>query len=251
AHASHLAKAAEADCVLIDLFGICASLPDVPVVIPTVNDQQLAELRQRNIVSLPNPQVTQSLLPLADVLQNYPLKQLIISSFLPASYMGDEKVAELAGQTARLLNGIPLDENVQRLAFDVFPVKSANLSAQVQKIFPQLDNVVFHPVQVPVFYGMAQQVSAFFDYEVSSEVVAEMWQQNALLDYQPETLITPVINGEKENGENDVKLHLSNLSQIESAVQNGIEFWSVADDQRFTLALMAVKLAEQVYQAGY
>ncbi|MFZ7202898.1 oxidoreductase [Avibacterium avium] len=251
AHASHLAKAAEAGCVLIDLFGICASLPDVPVVIPTVNDQQLAELRQRNIVSLPNPQVTQSLLPLADVLQNYPLKQLIISSFLPASYMGDEKVAELAGQTARLLNGIPLDENVQRLAFDVFPVKSANLSAQVQKIFPQLDNVVFHQVQVPVFYGMAQQVSAFFDYEVSSEVVAEMWQQNALLDYQPETLITPVINGEKENGENDVKLHLSNLSQIGSAVQNGIEFWSVADDQRFTLALMAVKLAEQVYQAGY
>ncbi|MFU2047692.1 oxidoreductase [Avibacterium gallinarum] len=249
--ASHLAKAAEAGCVVIDLFGLCASLPDVPLVIPTVNDAQLVELRQRNIVSLPNPQVTQSILPLSEILQNYPLKQVVVSSLLPASYMGDEKVAQLAGQTAQLLNGIPLDENVQRLAFDVFPVKSANLSAQVRKIFPQLDNVVFHQIQVPVFYGLAQQVSAFFDYDVASEAVAEMWQQNSLIEYHPESQITPVLNGENENGESEAKLHISNLNQRESAVENGIEFWSVADEQRFNLALMAVKLAELVYQSGY
>ncbi|MCW9733829.1 oxidoreductase [Avibacterium sp. 20-15] len=249
--ASHLAKAADAGCVVMDLFGICASLPDVPLVLPTVNDQQVMELRQRNIVALPNPQVTQSLLPLADLLQQYPLKQVLITSLLPASYMGDEKVAQLAGQTARLLNGIPLEEQAQRLAFDVFPVQRANLSAQVQKIFPQLDNVIFHQVQVPVFYGLAQQVSAFFDYDVEPERVVQSWQQNALLSYHPDTLITPVINGENENGESEVKLHISNLKQQQSAVENGIEFWSVADEQRFNLALMAVKLTELVYQAGY
>ncbi|MCW9718382.1 oxidoreductase [Avibacterium sp. 21-599] len=249
--ASHLAKAADAGCVVIDLFGICASLPDVPLVLPTVNDQQVMELRQRNIVALPNPQVTQSLLPLADLLQQYPLKQVLITSLLPASYMGDEKVAQLAGQTAKLLNGIPLEEQAQRLAFDVFPVQRANLSAQVQKIFPQLDNVIFHQVQVPVFYGLAQQVSAFFDYDVEPERVVQSWQQNALLSYHSDTLITPVINGENENGESEVKLHISNLNQQQSAVENGIEFWSVADEQRFNLALMAVKLTELVYQAGY
>ncbi|URL02975.1 oxidoreductase [Avibacterium sp. 20-126] len=249
--ASHLAKAADAGCVVMDLFGICASLPDVPLVLPTVNDQQVMELRQRNIVALPNPQVTQSLLPLADLLQQYPLKQVLITSLLPASYMGDEKVAQLAGQTARLLNGIPLEEQAQRLAFDVFPVQRASLSAQVQKIFPQLDNVIFHQVQVPVFYGLAQQVSAFFDYDVEPERVVQSWQQNALLSYHSDTLITPVINGENENGESEVKLHISNLNQQQSAVENGIEFWSVADEQRFNLALMAVKLTELVYQAGY
>lgn len=245
--ATYLAKAAEAGCIVFDLFGLCASLPDVPLVIPTINDHQLMEIRQRNIVSLPNPQVTQSILPLVELLRNYPLRQCFVTSLLPASYMGDEKVANLAGQTAQLLNGIPLDENTQRLAFDVFPVKSANLSNQIQKIFPQLDNVIFHQVQVPVFYGLAQQVSAFFDYEIEVQTVADMWLQNGLLEYHSEKVITPVINGENENGESDVKLHISSLNTLE----NGIEFWSVADEQRFNLALMAVKLVELVYESGY
>ena len=51
---------------------------------------------------------------------------------------------KLAGQTARLLNGMPLEEGETRFAFDVFPQQAANLNLQLQKIFPQLDNVIFH-----------------------------------------------------------------------------------------------------------
>ena len=35
-----------------------------------------------------------------------------------------------------------------------------------------------------------------------------------------------------------VKLHISQ----QSAVENGIEFWTVADEQRFNIALLGVKL---------
>lgn len=38
------------------------------------------------------------------------------------------------------------------------------------------------------------------------------------------------------------KLHISTLS----AAENKIEFWSVADEQHFNLALMAVKLLELI-----
>ena len=55
-------------------------------------------------------------------------------------------------------------------------------------------------------------------------------------------MITPVLNGEKESDEETVKLHLGNLS----AVENGIEFWSVADEQRFNLAFLTVKLLEKI-----
>ncbi|AVI96647.1 putative uSG1-like protein [Haemophilus influenzae] len=37
------------------MLGVCSALSDMPVVVPTVNESQLLELRQRNIVSLPYP----------------------------------------------------------------------------------------------------------------------------------------------------------------------------------------------------
>ena len=73
---------------------------------------------------------------------------------------------KLAGQTARLLNGMPLEEGETRFAFDVFPQQAANLNLQLQKIFSQLDNVIFHQIQVPVFYGMAQSDRTFQIYQI-------------------------------------------------------------------------------------
>lgn len=223
------------------MLGVCSALSDVPVVVPTVNESQLFELRQRNIVSLPDPQVSQLALTLAPILQETNLNQVFATSLLPASYTDAETVTKLAGQTARLLNGIPLDEEETRLAFDVYPHQTPSLSNQLQRIFPQLERATFHAIQVPVFYGLAQKVTALSDYDFDYP------PQNSELITLEETLITPVLNGEQENGEESVKLHLSQIS----AVENGVEFWSVADEQRFNLALLSVKLLEGIYQQGY
>ena len=235
-----LAQAAESGCVVVDLKGICSALSDVPVVLPTINEQNLTELRQRNIVSLPDPQVSQLALSLASITQQTNLTQVFATSLLPASYTDGETVNKLAGQTARLLNGMPLEEGETRFAFDVFPQQATNLNLQLQKIFPQLENVIFHQIQVPVFYGMAQKVTALADYEFDFQL------QNPLIELH-DSLITPVINGENENAEEGVKLHISQ----QSAVENGIEFWTVADEQRFNIALLGVKLLESIYHQGY
>ncbi len=154
---SHIAQAAEQGCIVIDMLGVCSALSDVPVVVPTVNESQLFELRQRNIVSLPDPQVSQLALTLAPILQETNLNQVFVTSLLPASYTDADTVTKLAGQTARLLNGIPLDEEETRLAFDVYPHQAPSLSNQLQRIFPQLDRATFHAIQVPIFYGLAQK----------------------------------------------------------------------------------------------
>ncbi|BFU62926.1 MULTISPECIES: oxidoreductase [Rodentibacter] len=239
--ASHIAAAAESGCIVIDMKGVCAALSDVPVVVPSVNEVDLVELRQRNIVSLPDPQVSQLALAIYPLLQTANFSQIFITSLLPASYQNTDTVNKLAGQTARLLNGIPLEEKEPRFAFDVHPQTTLSLSQQLQKIFPQLDSVLFHAVQVPVFYGMAQKVTALSDYDVDFQP-----QENDFLQYH-DNLITPVINGEMESGESQVRLHISGLS----AVENGIEFWSVADEQRFNLAYLSVRLLEAIYHQGY
>lgn len=244
--ASHLAKAADSGCVVIDVLGCCANLSDVPVVLPGLNDNQLSDLRLRNIVALPNPQVTQTLLALGQWIQTESLKQIMVTSLLPASYTNTEMVSTLAGQTAQLLNGIPLDEDQKRLAFDVFPLNPQNLSVQCRKIFPCLENILFHQIQVPVFYGMAQMVTLLAEHEMDTDSLCRYWQTSEWIHYHQDKTITPVTNGEMEVGE-PAKLQISALS----AVENGIEFWLVADEQRFNLAFMSVKLAEQIYLHGY
>ncbi|PVX33479.1 aspartate-semialdehyde dehydrogenase [Pasteurella langaaensis DSM 22999] len=242
AQATHIANAAEAGCVVIDIKGVTANIAGVPVVVPSANDEHLAHIKQRNIVAMPDPQVSQLVLSLSQCIEQYQLTQLFVTSMLPTSYTDGETVSKLAGQTAHLLNGIPLDDGEQRLAFDVFPKSAVNLSAQLQKIYPTV-NAVFHAIQAPVFYGMGQKVTALSAYELDPEQIKAQWQGNELLQVE-DNLITPVLNGEQESHEESVKLHLSNLS----AVENGIEFWSVADEQRFNLALLAVKLLETIEQ---
>lgn len=247
AHAVHMAKAAQAGCVVIDLKGVCASLNDVPLIVPSINDEQLVVL-QRNIVSLPDPQVTQFVFSVSQFARENTLSQVLITSLLPASYIDSDTVNKLAGQTAQLLNGIPLDEEQQRLAFDVFPSpkSTVSLAAQVEKIFPQLSNVIFHQVHVPVFYGMAQMVTLRSEYEFDAQAQLQAWQANELVDYREASALTPVTNGEAEAGEAP-KLHIGGLT----ALENGMQFWLVADEQRFDIALLSVKLAELVYQKGY
>ena len=247
AHAAHMAKAAQAGCVVIDLKGVCASLNDVPLIVPSINDEQLVVL-QRNIVSLPEPQVTQFVFSVSQFARENTLSQVLVTSLLPASYIDSDTVNKLAGQTAHLLNGIPLDEEQQRLAFDVFPSPKspASLAAQVEKIFPQLSNVIFHQVQVPVFYGMAQMVTLRSEYEFDAQAQLQAWQANELVDYREASALTPVTNGEAEAGEAP-KLHIGGFT----ALENGMQFWLVADEQRFDIALLGVKLAELVYQKGY
>ena len=89
-------------------------------------------------------------------------------------------------------------------------------------------------------------MTALCDYEWDTDALLTAWKAHELLQYE-ETLITPVINGENENAEETVKLHISDLNQRE----NVVEFWTVADDQRFNLALLTVKLVELIYRQGY
>ncbi len=239
--APHIANAVEVGCKVIDVLGVCAEISGVPVIVPSVNDEQINEILPHNIIALPNPQVTQTALALATLVQQIPLNQVMITSLLPASYQNAETVGKLAGQTARLLNGIPLDDNEQRLAFDVFP-QTSHFSNQLAKIFPGL-NTIFHAIQVPVFYGMAQKITALSDYEIDTERLEQQWQQNDFIQFE-ENLMTPVLNGEKESTEEAVKLHINSLT----AVENGVEFWTVADEQRFNLAFLAVRLLAKIHQ---
>lgn len=252
AQAEVLAEAVKAGCVILDLYGITALIGDVPVIVPSVNDENIANLRERNIVALANPQVSQLALALKPLLAQ-PLNQVFVTSLLPSAYFGDEKVKELAGQTARLLNGIPFDENSERIAFDVVPANvqgeeknlpfSKAFELQLAKVLPNLTAcTTFHAVQVPVFYGVSQMVSVQSEYQLDAEQLSEAWKAANWINFNEETVITAVKNGENEE-ENALE-----ISQLLAKSEQEIQFWTVSDEQRFSLAFLAVELLELVLE---
>lgn len=242
--AEWMAKAVQAGCLVFDVKGIGASLASTFVSLPYIQQHRLPV--KPPIISLPNPQVSQVALAIDGLVQQQQINQIMVSSLLPASYSGQDSVEKLAGQTARLLNGIPIEKTKKRFAFDVFAAKENGLSLQLQKLFSSLDDSIFHAIQVPVFYGLSQLVTVKSDYPIDTEQLVAHWQAQPYIKYHEEQF-TPVQNGELEAEQEEISLHISGLS----AVENGVEFWLVADEQRFSIALMTIKLAEWIYQQGY
>lgn len=250
AQAEILASAVQAGCIVLDLYGISALIQGVPVVVPSVNDEALSNLRERNIVALANPQISQLVLALNAVVDQ-PVSQIFATSLLPSSYFGDEKTKQLAGQTARLLNGINLDDEAERVAFDTVPANAqaaeksqpfAKLAElQFAKIFPNWNvELVLHSVQVPVFYGLSQMVTLSSHETLDTENLSQQWESQEWVNFHQQNVITPVKNGENEE-ENALQ-----ISQLLSKGENALQFWSVADEQRFSLAFLAVELLKRV-----
>ncbi|MEG9490328.1 oxidoreductase [Mannheimia indoligenes] len=252
AQAEVLAEAVKAGCVILDLYGITALISDVPVIVPSVNDENVANVRERNIVALANPQVSQLALALKPLLAQ-PLNQVFVTSLLPSAYFGDEKVKELAGQTARLLNGIPFDENAERIAFDVVPANvqgeekklpfSKAFELQLAKVLPNLTAcITFHTIQVPVFYGVSQMVSVQSEYPLDAENLSTEWKATSWINFNENSVITAVKNGENE------ERNALEISQLLVKSEQEIQFWSVADEQRFSLAFLSVELLKLVLE---
>lgn len=250
AQAEQLAAAVKAGCVVLDIYGITALIGNVPVIVPSVNDEAVAGVREQNIVALANPQISQLALALKPLLDK-PIRQIFVTSLLPSAYFGDEKVQELAGQTAQLLNGIPLDDEKARVAFDTVPADvqtneknmpfSKAFSLQLAKILPNLTAcTTFHSVQVPVFYGVSQLVTVQAEYSINTEELSQAWQQQSWLNFNEGKVITPVKNGEEE------EQNLLQISRLLSRSEHSIEFWSVADEQRFSLAFLSIALLKTV-----
>lgn len=115
--------AAQEGCIVIDTSGVFAQEPDVPLVVPNVNPQVLADYRNRNIISLADSSVSQLVTAIKPLVDAAGLGRITLTNMLSMSSYGKAAVDELAGQSARLLNGIPAEEGrfSKQLAFNMLP----------------------------------------------------------------------------------------------------------------------------------
>ncbi len=106
--------AAEAGVVVIDNTSHFRYEYDIPLVVPEVNPEAIAEFRNRNIIANPNCSTIQMLVALKPIYDAVGIERINVCTYQSVSGAGKAGIDELAGQTAKLLNGIPA-ENKQFL----------------------------------------------------------------------------------------------------------------------------------------
>ena len=223
--------------------------PDVPLVVPTVNPAVLADYRNRNIIAVADSQVSQLLTAIKPLMDVAGLGRITLTNLLSVSAYGKAAIDELAGQSARLLNGVPAEEGSRfskQLAFNMLPLladsegavpEERRLVDQVRKVLQDEGlPVAVNFLQSPVFYGNAQTVHL--------ETLRPIGAEEARDELQG-------FDDIQVTDENDYPTQVTEASGNEllsvGCIRNDygipeiIQFWSVADNVRFGGALMAVK----------
>lgn len=256
ASAAWIDDATNAGCLVIDSSGLFALEPDVPLVVPEVNPYVLADYRNRNVIAVADSLTSQLLAALKPLIDQEGLSRIAVTSMLSASAQGKKAVDALAGQSAKLLNGIPIDEDDffgRQLAFNMLPLlpdregsvrQERRIVDEVRKIL-QDDGVMISAsvVQSPVFYGHAQMVSFEALRPLAAEEAREAFSRGEDIVLSEETDYPTQVGDASGNPQLSIGCVHNDYGMPEQ-----IQFWSVADNVRFGGALMAVKIAEKLVQ---
>jgi aspartate-semialdehyde dehydrogenase len=256
----HAPRAAAAGCVVIDNTSHFRQEPDIPLVVPEVNPQALADYAVRNIIANPNCSTIQMLVALKPLHDAAQITRINVATYQAVSGTGKEAIEELAGQTARLLNGQPVERAVypKQIAFNVLPQidsfqdngytrEEMKMVWETRKIFDDPD-IEVNPtcVRVPVFHGHAEAVHIETARKLTVPQARKLLRAAPgvkLLDkHEDGGWATPV----SEAAGHD-PVYVSRLRE-DISHPRGLNLWVVADNLRKGAALNSVQIAEKLIE---
>ncbi|WP_445371551.1 aspartate-semialdehyde dehydrogenase [Methylomonas sp. HW2-6] len=254
--AEYAPKAAAAGCVVIDNTSQFRYDDDIPLVVPEVNPDKVADYKNRGIIANPNCSTIQMLVALKPIYDAVGISRINVATYQAVSGTGKEAIEELATQTANLLNAKPVSPSVypKQIAFNVLPQidvfmdngytkEEMKMVWETRKILGDAD-ILVNPtaVRVPVFFGHSEAVHIETKQKISAARVRE------LLSHAPGvTLLDERENGgyptavTESSGHDDVF-----VGRIREDISHpsGIDLWVVSDNVRKGAALNSVQIAE-------
>jgi aspartate-semialdehyde dehydrogenase len=252
--------AVEAGAVVIDNSSAFRMDPDVPLVVPEVNEQALEG--HHGIIANPNcvaaPLVC-ALKPIADVAG---LERVILSSYQSVSGTGTAAVEELREQTRGFLAGDEPEPSVypHQIAFNVLPhidvFREDGYTGEERKVADETRKMLEMPdlavsatcVRVPVFLGHSESVQI----ETTDRISAEAARN--LLMVAPGVVVVdePALNryplARDAAGHDEVFV---GRIREDSSHPRGLALWIVSDNLRKGAATNAVQIAESLVTRGW
>ena len=251
-------KAAEAGCVVIDNTSEFRYDDDIPLVIPEVNPEKIADYKTRGIIANPNCSTIQMLVALKPIYDAVGIERINVCTYQAVSGTGKQAIEEVVSQTAKLLNGKPVTCEVypKQIAFNVLPQidvfmdngytkEEMKMVWETQKIFAD-KSIKVNPtaVRVPVFYGHSEAVHIETCQKIDAKTVCELLEKAPGVTVMDERVDGGYPTAVTESSGND-DVFVGRIREDISCPQ-GIDLWVVGDNVRKGAALNSVQIAEEL-----
>jgi len=251
--------AVQAGAVVIDKSSTWRMDPEVPLVVPEVNPEDLR--KHKGIIASPNCTtigLVMALKPLHDLAR---ITRVIVTTMQAVSGTGKEAIEELEAQTRAWAEGqafeLPHSVYKRQIAFNVLPyaetftdnlytTEELKLSAETRKIMgiPDLQ-VTMTCTRVPVFVGHSESVLVEFERKVTPAEAREALSRfpGVRVIDDPHQFVFPTALDAAGTDDTLVGRIREDLTN-----EKGLWLWIVSDNLRKGAATNAVQIAEKLLE---
>ncbi len=254
-------KAAKAGAIVIDNSSHFRMDPDVPLIVPEVNADAVADFAKKNIIANPNCSTAQLVVALKPLHDAAKIKRVVVSTYQSTSGAGKDAMDELFNQTKGIfVNDEPSPSKfTKQIAFNVIPhidvfmedgftKEEWKMTAETKKILDPTIRLTANCVRVPTFVGHAEAVNIELENPLSDDEAREILREAPgllVVDKREDGgYVTPI------ECVGEFATFVSRI-RVDPTIENGLALWCVSDNLRKGAALNAVQIAETLINHGH
>jgi aspartate-semialdehyde dehydrogenase len=249
-------KAAAAGCVVIDNTSQFRYDDDIPLVVPEVNPEAIADHKNRGIIANPNCSTIQMVVVLKPIHDAVGITRINVCTYQAVSGAGRSAVEELVRQTTAMLNGRPveIDGDAKQIAFNAVPQidvfqdnrytkEEMKMVWETRKILGDQE-ILVNPtaVRIPTFFGHSEALHIETRDKITADEVSALLAKSPGIEVLDGVEIGQYPTAVTEGSGAD-PVYVGRIRE-DISHPTGINLWVVADNIRKGAALNSVQIAE-------
>lgn len=246
-------EAAKRGVIVIDNSSAWRMDPEVPLVVPEVNPEDLKW--HKNIIANPNCSTIQAMVPLKPLNENYGIARIVYSTYQAVSGAGVKGYKDLEDG----IQGAEPQKFPHPIAFNCLPhiddflpngytKEEMKMVNETHKILHD-DSIAITAttVRVPVYNSHSESINCELRKPFEVEDIQKMWEETpgCIVQDNPAENIYPM--AVTATGTNEV--YVGRIRR-DFSIENGLNFWCVADNIRKGAAANAVQIAFALIDQG-
>ena len=254
------AEKAAKHCLVIDNSSFYRMDPDVPLIVPQVNSDDLKNIK-KNIIANPNCSTAQLVIALKPLHDLFVIKRIVVSTYQSVSGGGKAPMDELIEQTKLVLDGklVTSKNFTKQIAFNAIPhidifsddgytKEELKMTNETKKILDRKIDLTATCVRLPISVSHSESVNLQFEKSFSIEKV-----KDALNNFDGCKVIDERVDGgyvTPLEAEGKDETFISRIRE-DKTIKNGLNLWIVSDNLLRGAALNAVEIAETLIKNNF
>ena len=254
------AEKAATNCFVIDNSSHYRMDPEVPLIVPQVNSEDLNNIK-KNIIANPNCSTAQLVIALKPLHDLFTVKRVVVSTYQSVSGGGKVPMDELIDQTKMALNNQKVETRnfTKQIAFNIIPhidsfsengytKEELKMANETKKILDDKINLTATCVRIPVLVSHAESVNIEFEKTFTLEEVRkalDKFEGCKVIDERADGGYSTPLEAEGKD-----ETFISRIRE-DKTLKNGMNLWIVSDNLLRGAALNAVEIAETLIKNNF